>query len=89
MSDHYRRIDREILASGKIHQDEVEFPDQGGESRSFIFTRAPFYWADGTIRGIVGTMTEITHLRRVEQALKQREKEAWEMAETIARLRKG
>jgi PAS domain S-box-containing protein len=89
MSDHYRRIDREILASGKIHQDEVEFPDQGGESRSFIFTRAPFYWADGTIRGIVGTMTEITHLRRVEQALKRREKEAWEMAETIARLRKG
>jgi hypothetical protein len=60
MSDHYRRIDREILTSGEVHQDEMEFPVPGGKTRSFIFTRAPFYWADGSIRGIVGTMTEIT-----------------------------
>jgi PAS domain S-box-containing protein len=71
MSDHYSGIDREILASGEVHQDEVEYPVQGEESRSFIFTRAPFYWADGSIRGIVGTMTEITPLRRAEEALRR------------------
>jgi PAS domain S-box-containing protein len=59
MSDHYSRIDREILASGRVHQDTMEFPVEGGGSRSFIFTRAPFFAADGSIGGIVGTMTEV------------------------------
>jgi PAS domain S-box-containing protein len=73
MADHYSSIDREILATGMGHQDEVVFPVQGGGSRSFIFTRAPFYRADGSIRGIVGTMTEIAALRRAEEALRHRE----------------
>jgi PAS domain S-box-containing protein len=73
MPDHHSWMDREILASGKVHQDVVEFPVRGGESRSFLFTRAPFYGADGSIRGIVGTMTEITPLMRAGEALRRRE----------------
>jgi PAS domain S-box-containing protein len=60
MSDHYSRIDQEILESGEVHQDEVKFTIRGQGTRSFLFTRAPFYRADGSIRGIVGIMTEIT-----------------------------
>jgi PAS domain S-box-containing protein len=81
MSDRYSRIDRQILATGEVHHDEVEFPGKGEGSRSYIFTRAPFYMADGSIRGIVGTMTEITHLRKAEQALKKSEEQFREMAE--------
>jgi PAS domain S-box-containing protein len=81
MSDHYRRIDREILTSGEVHQDEMEFPVPGGKTRSFIFTRAPFYWADGSIRGIVGTMTEITPIRRAGKALRQGDEKPRDMAE--------
>jgi PAS domain S-box-containing protein len=81
MSDHYDTIDRQILASGEVHHDEVEYPVEGGEPRSLIFTRAPFYQADGSIRGIIGTMTEVTHLRKAEQALREREEQFGEMAE--------
>jgi PAS domain S-box-containing protein len=67
MSDHYSRIDQEILASGEVHQDEVEFTTRGEGARSFLFTRAPFYRADGSIRGIVGIMAEITPPRGTEK----------------------
>jgi PAS domain S-box-containing protein len=73
MADHYSSIDREILESGSVHQDLVDFPVEGGGSRSFLFTRAPFYGADGSIRGIVGTMTEIAPLRRDGDTFRHRE----------------
>ena len=82
MSDRYGRIDSQILATGVPHQDEVEFQGEADGSRSLIFTRAPFYRANGSIQGIVGSMNEITHLRKAEQALKRSEEQFREMAET-------
>jgi PAS domain S-box-containing protein len=81
MADHYRGIDRQILESGQVHHDEVDYPAPGEESRTLIFTRAPFYRADRSIGGIVGIVTEITHLRRAEQALRHSEEQFREMAE--------
>ncbi len=81
MADHYDAISQRILATGQIQRDEVRYPVAGEDDQHLVFTRAPFYAKDGTIRGIVATILDVSEQKRAEQALRASEERFREMAE--------
>lgn len=69
----HHKADLELLQSpgSKTYRASVTFPD--GSVRHTISKKATFARADGTIAGIVGVITDITDLKKAEEALRYSE----------------
>ena len=52
-----------------------------GQMRRMVLRKAPLYSADGSVRGIVGIMLDVTESRRTEEALTQSERRYRELFE--------
>jgi PAS domain S-box-containing protein len=80
----YDSQDRELLARGEgssVIETEVVRPEG---SRHFMINKSVLRRSDGTVRGLVGTVTEVTALKRVESELRASREEALQAAQAKA-----
>ena len=67
----YSRIKDTELLKNKIPQKfEYNITDKNGESRILIFDKTIFYNEDGAVGGVIGAITDITDIRRMQDELK-------------------
>jgi PAS domain S-box-containing protein len=71
LAGHFEAMDAMALKTGRIQSFESVFPYRDGTKRNFIVFKAPFLNQDGTPRGIVGTIFDITDRKEVEEALRR------------------
>lgn len=64
---HYNEKDLEVTEKGGIQVYEGSVERVDGSRREVIFRKANFTHADGTSGGIVGTIADVTDLRKAEQ----------------------
>ena len=64
--------DRRVMQSGETVRIEEVLP-AGGETRTFLSTKAPYRDHRGEVVGIIGVSTEITERKRAEEALRRSE----------------
>jgi len=65
--------DRELLARGEgTSAIEVDYPFPE-KRRHFLMSKTILKRADGVVRGLVGTLTEITHIKEIEAQLRESE----------------
>jgi len=57
--------DRALWEAPGVQTYEIDIPAAGGMRRT-VYTKAVYRHADGGVGGIVGTISDVTHLRRVE-----------------------
>lgn len=73
--EEYARVftesDRKLLASPGIQEYESELVDTHGISRNVIFCKATFQDPDGSVRGLIGVIIDITERKRAESGLRQ------------------
>jgi PAS domain S-box-containing protein len=62
--------DREVMTTGEARRLEEHVPAATGE-RTFLSTRAPYRDHRGEVAGIVGVSSEITDLKKAEEALQE------------------
>lgn len=75
--------DRAVLASGKAQTFE-ETHEIGMTTYTFSTRKCPYQAPDGTVLGVIGISSDITELKRVQDALRQAQK-----MEAIGRLAAG
>lgn len=64
--------DKEIIESGKPIDGEIEVPFDDG-NRIFLVSKFPILDSNGAPRGVCGISTDITDIKRAEEALKKSE----------------
>jgi len=71
LADKYYAMDQELFhhPGTQVYEFEMEKPD--GTRRKFIFNKATFPNADGSLGGLIGVMTDITERKEAEAALRQ------------------
>jgi diguanylate cyclase (GGDEF)-like protein/PAS domain S-box-containing protein len=62
--------DAELFASPGSQSYEAAIRDAQGELRQTIYNKATFNRADGSVAGLIGTITDITEQRRVEEQVR-------------------
>jgi PAS domain S-box-containing protein len=73
----YDRQDRELLIRGEGSSiAEVEVRRDDGRQHHYIMSKSVLKWSDGRVRGLVGTLTDITALKEIEAALRASREEA-------------
>ncbi|PHQ80425.1 MAG: hypothetical protein COB66_04830, partial [Coxiella sp. (in: Bacteria)] len=65
-----RRMDEEIMASGKPYVLEESVTTSEGKGRTYISKKAPLHNLDGVVVGIIGTSIDITAQKDIEEALR-------------------
>src|SRR5262249_44095893 len=81
---HYDTQDRELLARGEgTSAIEAEVPRSDG-MHYYIMNKSILRRSDGTVRGLVCTITEVTALKRVEAELRASREEALQAAQPKA-----
>jgi PAS domain S-box-containing protein len=73
LSDIYIDADTRLLAAGgtQSYEESIVAPD--GTTRRVVFDKATFPGPDGSVGGIVGAISDITDLRRANEALRESE----------------
>lgn len=66
---HHSR-DEELFANPGSQSYEAAIRDAQGELRQTIYNKATFNRADGSVAGLIGTITDITEQRRVEEQVR-------------------
>ena len=66
---HHAR-DEELFAAPGSQSYEAAIRDAQGELRQTIYNKATFNRADGSVAGLIGTITDITEQRRVEEQVR-------------------
>ena len=70
----YDTQDRELMERGEgVSTLAVKVPRADGTVTEMILTKSVLRRADGSIRGIVGTATDVSELKRVEQVVRESE----------------
>ncbi|AKB21754.1 PAS domain S-box protein [Methanosarcina sp. WH1] len=69
LGDIFKRVDRHLLQRGgsQVYESRVMCSD--GIIRQFLFNKAVYRNLNGTVEGLVGTMLDITGLKRTEENL--------------------
>ena len=67
----FTESDRKLLASPGIQEYESGLIDAHGIMKDVIFSKATFHDPDGSLRGIIGVITDITERKRTESGLQQ------------------
>jgi diguanylate cyclase (GGDEF)-like protein/PAS domain S-box-containing protein len=62
--------DEKIFKEEKSQKFEYTIINKNGENRSVIFDKAVFYNEDGKVAGIVGVISDITEIRKMQNELK-------------------
>lgn len=63
--------DSKILNSSQVQVYESEFTARDGKSRSLVFNKVNFTNNEGDVEGIVGTITDLTDIKKLESELLQ------------------
>ena len=79
---HYRRINRQVMATGRPHQAEQAIIDRKGKNRWYKMIVSPFQDGNGEVTGVLGNWIDITDRKEIETALQ----EANEKLERLATL---
>ena len=75
----YDKTDRELLANPGTQSYEWKMPSRDGSVKTVVFRKATYTDSNGVVRGIVGTIQDVTDLKRVQECMSQA-KEAAERA---------
>ncbi len=67
----YHQADRELFAGRAEQSYEAAVQYADGSRHAVVFSKAPFFNADGSLGGLIGSFTDITEHKRVEAALKE------------------
>lgn len=67
------KADTELFEKCKSHTYEHNIALNDGTCREIIINKAPFYNAEGSVSGVIGTIFDITELKQAEVALKRSE----------------
>jgi len=70
LASKYRAMDLDLLSNAGIQTYEWEFQHADGNRHDVIFSKAPLSNSDGDFIGVVGTFTDITERKRVQEALR-------------------
>ena len=86
LGDVFRRVDRQLLQRGgsQVYESKVMCSD--GIIRQFLFNKAVYRSLNGTVEGLVGTMLDITGLKRTEENLLKSEERYRLAAEQTGQL---
>lgn len=81
-ADAYRAFDRRVMETGKTEQrEEVAYLPDG--SHIYVSIKTPLRDAEGNIQGICGITTDITGLRKGEEALRKTEQDYLALVDSI------
>ncbi|MDD3246042.1 MAG: PAS domain S-box protein [Methanosarcina sp.] len=86
LGDVFKRVDRQLLQRGgsQVYESRVMCSD--GIIRQFLFNKAVYRNLNGTVEGLVGTMLDITGLKRTEENLLKSEERYRLAAEQTGQL---
>lgn len=73
LAEKYHAMDLELLRSSGQQIYECQVRNALGNLRDVVFHKASFADSDGTLRGLVGAILDITERKKVEAALQERE----------------
>ncbi len=77
-------LDQQVIASGEsIPFFEENYPDQQGNLRSWLTTKAPLKDPTGVVRGVVTTSVDVTNRKLAERALSATQTQLQAVLETI------
>ena len=71
-AESHRRMDREMLASGKAWRNEEWIPFKKGGGGHFDMLKTPYYGPDGELLGLIGVGRDITENKRMREAIEKR-----------------
>jgi len=74
-SDAEAREVRAALGAGRSWSGEVDVSRKDGSTFTALATSSPIVGPDGELQGIIGVSSDISHLKRTEDALRERVKE--------------
>ena len=69
LADIYHEKDEELFKTGDIQVYETTFRYADGSLHNVMVHKSPFARINGTVEGLVGVMTDITQIRRMEEEL--------------------
>jgi PAS domain S-box-containing protein len=69
LADIYHEKDEELFKTWNIQVYETAFRYADGSLHNFMVHKSPFSRINGTVEGLVGVMTDITQIRRMEDEL--------------------
>ncbi|MBD3268085.1 PAS domain S-box protein, partial [bacterium] len=67
----YHQKDMEVMHQDTVQTYEYELEVKWGEKKSVIFTKACFHDAEGKVIGLVGTLTDITGIKRTKEKIRK------------------
>lgn len=73
LANEWRKIELEIMSSGKPNTCYEDFPDANGQIRKLYCVKMPFRFADTGEIGILGYQVDVTEIKRLEDQVKQSE----------------
>lgn len=81
LADHYRHMDDLIIESPYIQQYEYTITNTRGEKFDVLFSKTGLQAADGTVKGIVGVIFDISERKKFEQIVFESEEKYRTLAE--------
>lgn len=63
--------DNEIVKKNKRIKYEIKIKLNDGENRNYLVNKAPYFDIDGNFNGIVGVISDITELKKMQETLKE------------------
>jgi len=76
LATEFRRVEEQMIASGKPLTVEEEFPSANGEVRNLYTVKMPFKFPKTGKVGILGYQVDITDIKRLEKKVKEAEETA-------------
>ena len=73
LAETYHSKDDELFNSGEVQNYQSQWETSNGNVRDIIFNKAVFTDNEGDIRGLIGTIIDITERKRADEALQESE----------------